>query len=116
MQKVTIWHNARCSKSRQTLQLLEENNIEAEVVKYLNEENSVENITDILKKLGISAKELLRDGEEDYKRLNLKEEMDETVLIQAMVDFPKLIQRPIVIVGDKAMLGRPPEKVLELFN
>lgn len=111
----TIWHNPRCSKSRQTLQLLEENNIDADVVKYLETEPNEDEIRDVLKKLGISAKELLRADEEQAKMLNLKDVEDEGVIIRAMSRFPKLIQRPIVIKGDKAVLGRPPEKVLELI-
>lgn len=111
----TIWHNPRCSKSRQTLQLLEENNIEADVVKYLEVEPNEEQIREVLKKLGISAKELLRADEEQAKMLKLKDVEDEDVIIRAMSRFPKLIQRPIVIKGDKAVLGRPPEKVLELL-
>ena len=72
-------------------------------------------IKDVLKKLGISARELMRTTEDEYKTLNLKDEKDEEKLIEAMVSHPKLIQRAIVIKGDKAVLGRPPEKVLELF-
>jgi len=111
----TIWHNPRCSKSRQTLQLLEENGIEADVVKYLESEPSEEEIREVLKKLSISAKELLRVDEEQAKMLKLKDVEDEGVIIRAMSRFPKLIQRPIVIKGDRAVLGRPPEKVLELI-
>jgi len=116
MEKVQIWHNARCGKSRQALALLEENNIDAEVIKYLDKDITFDEMQEIVKKLGFHAKELLRDGEDDYKKLGLKGVEDEAVIIQAMVDYPKLIQRAIVIKGDKAMLGRPPEKVLELFN
>jgi len=115
MSEYTIWHNPRCSKSRQTLQLLEENNIEADVVKYLETEPSEEEIREVLKKLGISAKELLRKDEEQAKMLKLKDVEDEGVIIRAMSRFPKLIQRPILIKGNKAVLGRPPEKVLELL-
>jgi len=111
----TIWHNPRCSKSRQTLQLLEENGIEADIVKYLESEPNEDEIREVLKKLNISAKELLRVDEEQAKMLNLKDVEDEGVIIRAMSRFPKLIQRPIVIKGDKAVLGRPPEKVLELI-
>ena len=116
MEKVQIWHNARCGKSRQALALLEEHNIEVEVVKYLDKKITVDEMREIVKKLGIHAKELLRDGEDDYKKLALKGVEDEEVILQAMVDYPKLIQRAIVIKGDKAKLGRPPEKVMELFN
>ena len=115
MSTYTIWHNPRCSKSRQTMGILEENGVEAEVVKYLEETPSTEEIKEILKKLNISARELMRTKEDEYKSLGLKDETDEQKLIEAMVTHPKLIERPIVIKGDKAVLGRPPEKVLELF-
>jgi arsenate reductase len=115
MSTYTIWHNPRCAKSRQTMGILEEKGIEAEVVKYLEETPSVEEITEILKKLKISARELMRTKEDEYKTLGLKDETDEQKLIEAMAAHPKLIERPIVIKGDKAVLGRPPEKVLELF-
>ena len=115
MSKTIIWHNPRCSKSRQTMDILTENGVEAEVVKYLETTPSVQDITEVLKKLGISARELMRTKEDEYKELNLKDENDEVKLIEAMAAHPKLIERPIVIVGDKAVLGRPPEKVLELI-
>lgn len=114
MATYTIWHNPRCSKSRQTLDLLEENGAETEVIKYLEEIQSVEAIKEILKKLGISAHELVRTKEDDYKSLGLKGASEER-LIEAMASHPKLIERPIVIKGNKAVLGRPPEKVLELI-
>ena len=81
----------------------------------MEEAPSVEEITEILKKLKISARELMRTKEDEYKSLGLKDETDEQKLIEAMAAHPKLIERPIVIKGDKAVLGRPPEKVLELF-
>lgn len=115
MSTYTIWHNPRCSKSRQTMGILEENGIEPDVIKYLDEIQSVEAIKEVLKKLNLSARELMRTKEDVYKSLGLKDEMDEEKLIKAMAENPKLIERPIVIKGDKAVLGRPPEKVLELF-
>lgn len=115
MSTYKIWHNPRCSKSRQALAILEEKGVEVDVYKYLDETQTVSAIKDVLKKLGISARELMRTTEDDYKTLNLKDEKDEERLIKAMVDYPKLIQRAIVIKDDKAVLGRPPEKVLELF-
>ncbi len=115
MSTYTIWHNPRCSKSRQTMELLEDEGIEPEVIKYLEKTPSVEEIKDILKKLKLSARELMRTKEDEYKLLDLKDETDEEKLIEAMAKHPKLIERPIVIKGDKAVLGRPPEKVLELI-
>jgi len=114
MSTYKIWHNPRCTKSRQTLAILEEKGIQADVFRYLDETQTVSAIKEVLKKLGMSARELMRTTEDDYKTLNLKDEVDENKLIEAMVNYPKLIQRPIVIKGDKAVLGRPPEKVLEL--
>lgn len=112
----TIYHNPRCSKSRQTLQLLQENGVEPEVVLYLETPPSAETLKTILKKLGINARELLRSGEEPYKQLNLNGmELTEAQLIDAMEQNPILIQRPIVVKGDKAAIGRPPENVLELL-
>lgn len=115
MSEYTIWHNPRCSKSRQTLALLEEKGVEAEVVKYLDTTPDAEAIKTVLKQLGISARKLMRTKEEIYKELGLKDEQDEQKLIEAMAANPKLIERPIVIKGNKAVLGRPPEKVLELL-
>ncbi|BBM02681.1 arsenate reductase (glutaredoxin) [Microbulbifer sp. GL-2] len=112
----TIYHNPRCSKSRQTLQLLQENGVEPEVVLYLETPPSADNLKAILGKLGINARDLLRTGEEPYKQLNLKDPaLSETQLIDAMAQNPILIQRPIVVKGDKAAIGRPPENVLELL-
>lgn len=112
---VTIYHNPRCSKSRQTLALLEENNVSPEIVLYLEDTPSAETISDLLSKLGISARELLRKGEDAYKENDLKNPaLTEAQLIDAMVQHPKLIERPIVVKDDKAVLGRPPENVLQL--
>jgi len=115
MSEYMIWHNPRCSKSRQTLEILIDKKIEVEVVKYLEFTPSVSDIKDVLKKLGIGARELMRTKEDEYKSLDLKNETNEDKLIEAMASHPKLIERPIVIKGDKAVLGRPPEKVLELI-
>jgi arsenate reductase len=116
MSEVQIWHNPRCSKSREAMKLLEENDIEADVVKYLDVEPDEEMIREVLKKLGIHAKELLRTKEDIYKELKLADVEDEGVLIRAMSRFPKLIERPIVIKGDKAVIGRPPEKIVDFLN
>lgn len=116
MDKITIWHNPRCSKSRASLALLEEKGIEAEVVKYLDEVPSKEALENMLKMLGMnSARELMRTKESIYQELNLKEERSEEALIKAMLTNPKLIERPIVVKGNKAVIGRPIEKVVELL-
>lgn len=112
----TIYHNPRCSKSRQTLQLLQERGIEPEVVLYLETPPDADTLASIVRKLGITPRELLRKGEEAYKDANLADSsLSDQQLIDAMVKQPKLIERPIVLHGDKAALGRPPENVLEIL-
>ena len=115
MQNVKIWHNPRCSKSRAAVALLEEKGVDAEVVKYLETPPTKEELKEMLKMLGISARELMRTKEDVYKALNLKEENDEDKLIDAMVSNPKLIERPIVIKDGKAVIGRPIENIIELL-
>ena len=116
MSKIQIWHNPRCSKSRNALALLEEKKIDAEVVRYLETPHTHDEIAELLKMLGLSARELMRTKEDIYKELNLKDENDEGKLIDAMVKNPKLIERPIVIKGNKAVIGRPIENVIELLG
>lgn len=116
MQKVIIYHNPRCSKSRQTLGLLEQHGVEPKIVEYLNTPPSTAELKKLCKLLDISPRELLRKNEADYKEQDLKNtELTDKDILQAMHEFPKLIQRPIVINGDKAVLGRPPENVLEIL-
>lgn len=116
MAEVTIYHNPRCSKSRQTLALLEQNHIQPNVVLYLEVPPSPSKLRGLLKKLGLDARALLRTGEDEYKTLGLADEgLSESALLQAMSAHPKLIERPIVERGDRAVLGRPPENVLELI-
>jgi len=115
-QKTTIYHNPRCSKSRQTLALIEEQGVEPEVILYLEQPPSAKELQALLGKLGISARELLRKGEEAYKAQGLaSQDLSEEQLIHTMVEYPKLIERPIVVKGNKAVLGRPPENVNTLF-
>jgi len=111
-----IWHNPRCSKSREALQLLEDNGVDARVYKYLDEKPSVEEIKGMLEALGIGAKELLRKKEAIYKELGLSKVDDEDTLIEAMHKHPNLIERPIVIKDSKAIIGRPPSLVLDLIH
>ncbi len=116
MTDVTIYHNPRCSKSRQTLELLQENNISPEIILYLEKSPSKAELTALLEKLGMTARELVRTSEDAYKQLGLADpNIDETQLIDAMCNHPKLIQRPIVVAGNKAVLGRPAENVLTLL-
>lgn len=112
----TIYHNPRCSKSRQTLALLEQNDIQPEVVLYLDDTPSAKQLSEIIGKLGISPRELLRKGEDAYKEHKLADvTTSDEAIIQAMIESPKLIERPIVVKGDTAVLGRPPENVLALL-
>jgi len=117
MSELVIYHNPRCSKSRQTLALLEQQGVKSEVIEYLKTPPSVESLSEIIGQLGIKARQLLRKGEAEYKDLNLADEsLTEQQLIQAMCDHPKLIERPIVIHNGKAKIGRPPEAVLEILQ
>lgn len=117
MAEFTIYHNPRCSKSRQTLALLEENGITPEVVLYLQTPLSTAELKNLLKKLGICARELLRNKEDIYKTLNLADSsLSDTQLIKSMHENPKLIERPIVVKGEQAIIGRPPEAVLTLLG
>ena len=111
---VKIYHNPRCSKSRETLNLLKSNDIDPEVVLYLETPPDAQTIRQLLKMLNMgSARELMRQKEDLYKSLNLNDtSLTEARLIQAMVDNPKLIERPIVVANGKARIGRPPEDVL----
>ena len=113
---VTIYHNPRCSKSRQTLALLEERGISPEIVLYLETPPSAGVLKDILAKLGKAPRDIMRKGETPYKDLNLGDEsLPDAALVDAMAVNPILIERPIVVKGDKAAIGRPPEAVLEIL-
>ncbi len=111
----TIWHNPRCSKSRQTLALLNERGIEPTIVEYLKTPPSADEIRAVLGKLGIGARDLMRTKEAIYKDRGLADVTDEDVLIAAMVENPVLIERPVVLKDGKAALGRPPEGVLDIL-
>lgn len=112
----TIYHNPRCSKSRQTLQLLEDNKIQANIRLYLQDTPSREELETLLAQLDISPLDLMRTKEAIYKELGLTKDSSDEERLQAMQDHPKLIERPIVIHNNKAKIGRPPESVLELFK
>lgn len=116
MKDITILHNPRCSKSRAGLALLEEKGIDATVIKYLDAPLSADEITELLRKLGMKPRELMRTGEAIYKELGLKDIEDDTKLIEAMAAHPKLIERPVVIRGDRAVIGRPAENMEELLG
>lgn len=111
---VTIYHNPRCSKSRQTLAILEEKNVDHEVVEYLEKPPSRTVLKQILATLGMQAHDIVRRKEAKEAGLDVAS-MSEAELIDAMVNIPKIIERPIVVAGDKAVLGRPPENVLDII-
>lgn len=115
-QGITIYHNPRCSKSRQTLALLEAQGIEPTIVRYLDTPPNANELKKLLNALGIKAQDLLRKNEELYKTLNLgSSALSENSIIDTMVKHPILIERPIVVKGKRAVLGRPPENILELL-
>lgn len=116
MTDLTLYHNPRCSKSRGALELLEARGLTPTIIRYLETPPDAAQLRDLLGKLGIGARELLRNGEEEYKALNLADTgLSDEQLIAAMAAHPKLIERPILVVGDKAVIGRPPERVLEIL-
>lgn len=110
-----IFHNPRCSKSRETLSLIKEQGIEPEIIEYLKEVPTAKELKDILMKLNLEAKDILRKGEEVYKQRFRGKNFTNEEWIQVMIEHPKLIERPIVVKGHKAILGRPPENVLDLL-
>ena len=110
-----IYHNPRCRKSRETLAIINEKGVPVEVVEYLKEVPSASDLNDILTKLGIPADQLLRKGEKVYKESFKGKNMSNDQWIKVMLDNPVLIERPIVVTEGKAVLGRPPENVLELL-
>ncbi len=116
MTELTLYHNPRCSKSRAALELLEARGLKPEIVRYLDSPLSTSELKELLNKLGLTARQLLRTGEDEYKTLELADAgLKEAQLIAAMVEHPKLIERPILVAGNKAIIGRPPEKVLEIL-
>lgn len=111
-----IFHNSRCSKSRSALSILQEKQLDVTVVNYLETPPSIKEIKEILQKLGMKAEDLIRKGEKEFKENYKGKELTEDEWINAMAKYPKLIERPIFVNGDKAVVGRPPEKVLELIE
>lgn len=113
---VTIYHNPRCSKSRQTLALLEEQGIQPQIILYLETPPDASTIKTLLEQLKLSPRELMRKGEAEYKENNLKDStLSNSELIHMIAKYPKLIERPIVVSKGKARIGRPPESVLEIL-
>lgn len=117
MTDVVIYHNPRCSKSRETLALLREHGVEPTIVEYLKTPPDAAQLGDILARLGMRAREIIRTDDPDFRALQLDGEADEDAqLIAAMIEHPQMIQRPIVVAGERAALGRPPESVLALLD
>ena len=113
---VTIYHNPRCSKSRQTLRLLRDKGVEPHIVEYLREPPDAATLKRLSRQLGVSARDLLRRGEAAYKALGLADPgKNEDELIAATIENPILLERPIVVKGDQAVIGRPPENVLKIL-
>ena len=117
MSKITLYHNPRCSKSRQTLQLLEEHGVTPQVVLYLETPPDAATLKTLVRKLGLAlAHDLVRNKEAEYKAAGLNKDSSDDAVIAAMVKYPKLIERPIAVKGKQAALGRPPENVLTLLK
>lgn len=114
MSNYKVYHNPRCSKSRMALQYLDEQNTAYDVVEYLKELPTAEELKDVLEKLSMKPVELIRKGEADYKEHFKGKDMTDKQWIDAMIKYPKLIERPIVINGDHAVVARPTEKIDEL--
>ena len=112
---ITIYHNPRCSKSRQTLELLNSRGIQAEIRLYLEQHLNADELLDLLTKLDMTADQFVRKSEQYFKDNLRGKALTQDQIIQAMIENPKLIERPIVVVGDKAAIGRPPEAVLEII-
>jgi len=116
MSDFKIYHNPRCSKSRQTLALLQENGVDPEIVEYLTAPPSIKELTEVIKLLAISPQDLMRKKEAEYKQAGLNnQDLSDKEQIKLMVAFPKVIERPIVIGKGKAAIGRPPESVLDIL-
>ena len=114
---VKIYHNPRCSKSRETLSLLEEKGTETEIIEYLKTPPDEDTLKNIIKTLGINALQLVRVHEDEFKQAGLdKEGISDDEIIKAMIKFPKLIERPIVVNGNKVAIGRPPKNILSILD
>ncbi len=113
MGKITLYHNPRCGKSREALRILEDKKSDFEIIEYLKENPDEKVLKSLLKKLGLKAEALIRKGE--YKKLELKQAEDEEGLIKQMAQHPILIERPIVVHGTQARIGRPPESILDIL-
>lgn len=112
---ITIYHNPRCSKSREALEILKTTEGEYEIIKYLDDLLSVEKLENIIKLLGIKPIELVRTNESIWKEKFKNSDLSDVEIIAAMANYPKLIERPIIVNGNKAVIGRPPQKILDIL-
>lgn len=114
--RVTVYHNPRCSKSRETLQLLKDQGVEMDIIEYLKIPPTIDELNNILQKLGMEPRQLMRQQETEYQANNLDDiNVDRLTLLTAMVKYPILIERPIVVANGKVAIGRPPEAVLAIL-
>jgi len=114
--KIVIYHNPRCSKSRETLQILEDHSVAAQIIEYLEDPPTAQELKRIIDMLGVPARDLLRRTEEVYKEADLDDNnLGDDEIIDAICEYPALLQRPIVIAGNRAIIGRPPSRVLEII-
>lgn len=117
MTATALLHNPRCSKSRATLALLQQRGVSPRIIDYLDAPPSADQLRTLLRQLGLPARALLRSGEAEYAALGLADPaLDEEQLVAAMAAHPRLIERPVFVRGDRAVIGRPPERVLELLD
>lgn len=117
MTNISIYHNPECSKSRAALALLEENDVNPEIIYYLETPPSIEDLKSLLEKLGLQLQDIIRSSEDDYDELGLDDEtLSEEIVLDLLQKHPHLLQRPIVIKGDKAIIARPPEAVLGMIE
>ena len=117
MTKIRIYHNPECSKSRAALALLEENDVSPEIIYYLETPPSIEELKSLLVKLDLQLQDIIRRGEDDFEELDLDDEtLSEEIVLDLLQKHPHLLQRPIVVKGDKAIIARPPEKVLGMIE
>ena len=113
---IIIYHNSKCSKSRKALEIIRSKNIEPTIILYLKSNLSKTEVKNLLSKLGLSIRDILRTGEDEYKKNNLKNEnLRDDKLIEFLIKFPRLLERPIVVKNNKAVIGRPPENILTLL-
>ncbi len=116
MEALILYHNPRCRKSREALELLQSRNVPLQVVEYLKQPLTLEELRNLRKKLGLPPSAWVRKGEKEYKAAGLSGDSSEEEILRAMAQFPILMERPIVVRGNKAVVGRPPERVLELVG